>query len=62
VYESALSEGKDSDGGAKFVKLEYGVETGEAERIAVDAAQRGTQDDNQGESTSARSPISSLPA
>ncbi|KAI9636499.1 uncharacterized protein MKK02DRAFT_45203 [Dioszegia hungarica] len=41
LYESALSEGKDAEAGAKFVKLDYGVETGEAERIAVDGAQRG---------------------
>lgn len=34
VYESALTEGADGDG--KFVQLEVGVETGEAERIAVD--------------------------
>lgn len=33
VYESALTEGGE---GGKFVQLECGVETGEAERIAVD--------------------------
>jgi COP9 signalosome complex subunit 6 len=51
LYESALSEGKSADGGARFVKLEYGVETGEAERIAVDGAQRGgmgAQEESQG--------------
>jgi COP9 signalosome complex subunit 6 len=54
LYESALIEGKDAEGGAKFVRLEYGVETGEAERIAVDGAQRGgmgSTDDSQGESS-----------
>lgn len=35
VYESALSEG-DADQQNKFIQLECGVETGEAERIAVD--------------------------
>lgn len=34
VYESALEAGE--EGGGKFVQLECGVETGEAERIAVD--------------------------
>lgn len=53
IYESALSEGTDSDAGAKFVKLDYGIESGEAERIAVDGAQRGgggSQDEDQGQS------------
>lgn len=51
LYEAALSEAKDTDAGGKFVKLEFGVETGEAERIAVDGATRGgmgAQEDDQG--------------
>lgn len=38
VYEAAL-ESRDENG--KFVQLEYGIETGEAERIAVDGVSRG---------------------
>ena len=42
VYEAALAEGgkqEQSEGG--FVQLEFGIETGEAERIAVDGVSRG---------------------
>lgn len=38
MYEAAL-ESRDENG--KFVQLEYGIETGEAERIAVDGVSRG---------------------
>lgn len=44
MYESALAEGSGiagEDAKGKFVQLEYGVETGEAERIAVDGVTRG---------------------
>ncbi|WVF65711.1 hypothetical protein IAT40_000442 [Kwoniella sp. CBS 6097] len=43
VYESALTEGNKENGlqGGQFVELEYGIETGEAERIAVDGVSRG---------------------
>lgn len=46
VFESALAEGAagasgDAGSNAQFVQLEYGVETGEAERIAVDGVTRG---------------------
>ncbi|GFZ51424.1 hypothetical protein JCM24511_09186 [Saitozyma sp. JCM 24511] len=42
IYESALAEGSNDDESAgKFVELEYGIETGEAERIAVDGVSRG---------------------
>lgn len=46
VYE-ATNEG--DDGIAKFAELIYGIETGEAERIAVDGVSRGTDDDSAGE-------------
>ena len=36
VFESALTEGTDTEKTGKFVQLELGVEAGEAERIAVD--------------------------
>lgn len=36
VFESALTEGADTEKTGKFVQLELGVEAGEAERIAVD--------------------------
>lgn len=46
VYESALPEGdQDSDKEGKFVQLDCGIETGEAERIAVD----GVTKDGSGE-------------
>ena len=42
VYEAALPEGgKENDVEGQFVQLEYGIETGEAERIAVDGVSRG---------------------
>nr|XP_018259028.1 uncharacterized protein I303_08571 [Kwoniella dejecticola CBS 10117]OBR81186.1 hypothetical protein I303_08571 [Kwoniella dejecticola CBS 10117] len=42
IYEAALAEGgKDSATEGKFVELAYGIETGEAERIAVDGVSRG---------------------
>ena len=42
VYEAALAEGgNESEAEGKFVPIEYGVETGEAERIAVDGVSRG---------------------
>ncbi|WVQ93357.1 hypothetical protein IAU59_000425 [Kwoniella sp. CBS 9459] len=43
VYESALTEGKTENErhGGQLVELEYGIETGEAERIAVDGVSRG---------------------
>lgn len=42
VYEAALAEGGDeSEAEGMFVELEYGIETGEAERIAVDGVSRG---------------------
>ena len=53
VYEAALAEGAkqdQSDGG--FVELEFGIETGEAERIAVDGVSRGAMggdEDSSGE-------------
>jgi COP9 signalosome complex subunit 6 len=45
VYEAAI-EGE--EGGIKFAELVYGIETGEAERIAVDGVSRGTDDDSAG--------------
>lgn len=42
MYEAALAEGgKESESEGKFVELEYGIETGEAERIAVDGVSTG---------------------
>nr|XP_019047778.1 COP9 signalosome complex subunit 6 [Kwoniella bestiolae CBS 10118]OCF26708.1 COP9 signalosome complex subunit 6 [Kwoniella bestiolae CBS 10118] len=42
IYEAALAEGgKDNSTEGKFVELAYGIETGEAERIAVDGVSRG---------------------
>ncbi|WVQ81454.1 hypothetical protein IAT38_003578 [Cryptococcus sp. DSM 104549] len=42
VYESAVpSDGAEASEEGKFVKIEYGIETGEAERIAVDGVARG---------------------
>ncbi|ORY29165.1 hypothetical protein BCR39DRAFT_533045 [Naematelia encephala] len=42
VYEAALAElGKESEAEGKFVELEFEIETGEAERIAVDGVSRG---------------------
>jgi COP9 signalosome complex subunit 6 len=60
VYESALAEGAagasgDAGSKAKFMQLEYGVETGEAERIAVDGVTRGDMDGD-GESAGTRCP------
>jgi len=55
IYESALSESaaEDRDPKETFVQLAYGVETGEAERIAVDGVSRGGQgeDDESGGKT-----------
>lgn len=54
VYEAALPEGDESDKEGKFVKLECGIETGEAERIAVDGVTKdgsGEIDQSGGEST-----------
>lgn len=45
VYEAA-TEG--DDGRSRFAELAYGIETGEAERIAVDGVSRGTDDDSAG--------------
>lgn len=47
VYESSLDEppSEGMSGRGKFVKLEYGVESGEAERIAVDGVSRGMSGD-----------------
>ncbi|EIW66891.1 hypothetical protein M231_05577 [Tremella mesenterica] len=44
VYESAFTEDGRTEGG--LVPLDYGVETGEAERIAVDGVARGTTDES----------------
>lgn len=44
TYESSLVE--DTSGQAFFVQLPYNVETGEAERIAVDGATRGNSDES----------------
>ncbi|WVR09181.1 hypothetical protein IAU60_006243 [Kwoniella sp. DSM 27419] len=41
VYEAALEGGKGEDGDAQFVAVDYAIETGEAERIAVDGVSRG---------------------
>jgi len=65
IYESVLSEGAGEDGDAKgsFVQLAYGVETGEAERIAVDGVSRGGQgedDESGGELLRGRCPLCSL--
>jgi len=46
VYEGARA-GEDSID--KFAEVPYGVETGEAERIAVDGVSRGTDSDSAGE-------------
>ena len=48
VYEAAVGA---DDSTAKFAELAYGIETGEAERIAVDGVSRGTDDDSAGKST-----------
>lgn len=48
VYEAAI-EGE--EGNVKFAELGYGIETGEAERIAVDGVSRGTSDDSAGRSS-----------
>lgn len=48
VYEAAI-EG--DEGNAQFAELAYGIETGEAERIAVDGVSRGTDDDSAGKHT-----------
>ena len=39
------AEGSEGDAGGNFVKLEYDVETGEAERIAVDGVSKGLGDE-----------------
>ena len=41
VYEATLNEGDDAKSEGKFLKLDYAIETGEAERIAVDGVSRG---------------------
>lgn len=41
VYESSLTEG-----GGKFVQLESGIETGEAERVAVDGVTKEASDES----------------
>jgi hypothetical protein len=59
VFESSLEDNALPDSTAKtrgkFVELEYGVESGEAERIAVDGVSRGGMggegDENAGESS-----------
>ncbi|KAK8843443.1 hypothetical protein IAR55_007100 [Kwoniella newhampshirensis] len=52
IYEAALAEGgKESEAEGKFVQLEYGIETGEAERIAVDGVSRGGMGGDGEEST-----------
>lgn len=51
VYEAA-SEGDEAQ--VKFAELAYGIETGEAERIAVDGVSKGTDDDSAGEPSSAK--------
>jgi COP9 signalosome complex subunit 6 len=48
VYEAARA-GEDSID--KFAELPYGIETGEAERIAVDGVSRGTDSDSAGRSS-----------
>lgn len=57
MFESSLEDNALPDSTAKtrgkFVELEYGVESGEAERIAVDGVSRGGMgegDENAGES------------
>lgn len=46
VYESALTEGAtETDGEGKFVQLDCGIETGEAERIAVDGVTKDASGD-----------------
>ena len=48
AYEAAITEGgRVSDDHVKFVELEYGIETGEAERIAVDGISRGGTGDGE---------------
>lgn len=58
IYESALDNTETDQGGmGKFVQLSYGVETGEAERIAVDGVSRGgagEDDEYSGESGGVR--------
>ncbi|OCF60279.1 COP9 signalosome complex subunit 6 [Kwoniella mangroviensis CBS 10435] len=52
IYEAALAEGaKDDSTDGKFVELAHGIETGEAERIAVDGVSRGGMDGEGEEST-----------
>ena len=45
VYEGARAGDDSID---RFAEVPYGVETGEAERIAVDGVSRGTDDDSAG--------------
>lgn len=47
MYEAAI-EADNTDSTTKFAELVYGIETGEAERIAVDGVSRGTDDDSAG--------------
>ena len=49
VYEGARAGDDNVD---KFAEVPYGVETGEAERIAVDGVSRGTDDDSAGQLSS----------
>lgn len=44
VFEAVADETVDG-----FVQLDYGIETGEAERIAVDGISRGTSDESASE-------------
>lgn len=48
VYEGARAGDDNID---KFAEIPYGIETGEAERIAVDGVSRGTDSDSAGEQT-----------
>jgi len=45
VYEGARAGEDNID---KFAEVPYGIETGEAERIAVDGVSRGTDSDSAG--------------
>jgi hypothetical protein len=46
VYEAARAGDDDN---LRFAEVPYGIETGEAERIAVDGVSRGTDSDSAGE-------------
>jgi hypothetical protein len=49
VYEGARAGEDNID---KFAEVPYGIETGEAERIAVDGVSRGTDSDSAGKLSS----------